>query len=410
MKFCISLGKLDIKYFIMIAISIGTFFAIVYAFDLFTSDKKKYIGKYREDNKLLKSFLKYLGQSYFVFGEIIRKKIAFKKDDKPINFINKKDILIIFIVSLAVLFGEFLAIFLKIKTKGFISLDERYNSIEFIFLFTTSLFIFKIRYYKHQYISIIAIIVLELSRYFTRLIKTESKDYRIHPFVEFLLQILRALIDSVFLGYSKALMEFKFFSPYKATYIFGLICLITVLIAYIILSFISFIPDEENKDHCFVKYNYKCYIENFFSIFSNFSFIQFLSFFIYSFCSGIYQFLFDFIVKDFTMCHIFLYYQFYAFYSSRRRFSIMDSFELTIIIITGIAELFITFVFLEIIQLNCCGLNENIKKNIQKRALLDSLDERSRNNSMASGLYADDDYYTNMKELKNKDNEEVNLY
>ena len=48
---------------------------------------------------------------------------------------------------------------------------------------------------------------------------------------------------------------------------------------------------------------------------------------------------------------------------------------LFLMIIIGALELFVTLVFLEIIELNFCGLNKNIKKNIQIRALEDSYEQ-----------------------------------
>ena len=178
-------------------------------------------------------------------------------------------------------------------------MDERYNSIEFIFLFLISLIIFKKRYYKHQYISILFIIILEMIRYiikpnnisgfkqnYDRKDKygNETMPYighqrTINSWYEFFFQIVRATIDAIFIGYCKFLMEVKFFSPYKVTYLFGLICLVIILIIYIILSFIS--VEEKNK-YNFIKYKGKYYIENLFSVFCDFTFLQFLGLFFFS--------------------------------------------------------------------------------------------------------------------------------
>ena len=156
--------------------------------------------------------------------------------------------------------NEFLAIYLKIKTNNhFIAIDERYNSIKFIILFISSIFIFKMRYYKHQYISIIIIIALEIIRYIFKIKynNNENEGRKINSFEELLFQLLRALLDSVFIGYSKILMELKFLSPFKVTYIFGLQTLLIIIIIYIILSYITV---DDNKSYCYVKYNNDCYI------------------------------------------------------------------------------------------------------------------------------------------------------
>jgi len=42
------------------------------------------------------------------------------------------------------------------------------------------------------------------------------------------------------------------------------------------------------------------------------------------------------------------------------------------LILSFIFELIMILVFLEIIEINCCGLNENLKRNIQFRGTIDS--------------------------------------
>ena len=396
----ISLKKIDFKYIILISGSIVTNFILYFSFILFENNKKKYIDNYKENNKILKSFLKYFGCFSFIIGEIIRKKFYFKKDNtSSVNLVKLKDIFIIIAVSLINLFDEFLAIYLKIKTNTSISRDERYNSINFIFLFICSIFIFKKGYYNHQYISIILIIAIEISRYFFNLKDNNDKkeERKMNSFKEFLFQILRALLESIFNGYSKFLMDLKFFSPFKATYIFGLINLLIVIIIYMILSYITV---DENKSYCYVKYNNDCYIDKFYNIFTNFTFIQFLGLFFYSIVIGILKVLFDFIVRDYTMCHIYLYYQFIVIYSFFKKKN-NDTLSISINIVSIVIELLITLVFLEIIELKFCGLNKNIKENIEKRAMLDIVEKDSNdNNSVLSGVYSDENYITNFKELK----------
>ena len=270
------------------------------------------------------------------------------------------------------------------------------------------------RYYKHQYISILLIIALEITRYIVKLNNNNNNNdngnksksgNKMNTWVEFALQIVRAAVDAIFIGYSKLLMEIKFFSPYKATYIFGVISLISILIAYIILSFIK--VNETKKNVCFIFYKNNCYIENLFSVFCDFTFKQFLGLFFYSVFSGIYQFLYIFIVKDYTMCHFFLYFQFYSVYTYIRYISKgrMNKGFLTIIIITTILEIFITFVFLELIELHFCGLNRNIKYNIEKRAITEELENDENVSRNSSLVYVDEDYVTKKKELKKVMNE-----
>ena len=270
-----------------------------------------------------------------------------------------------------------------------------------------NLIVFKIRYYKHQYISILLIIILEIIRYIIKSTDNNSSNDKknkkkdINPWLEFFLQIVRASIDAIFIGYSKLLMEVKFFSPYKVTYIFGLINLILILICYLILSFISV---KGTNSYCFINYKEKCYIENLFSIFCDFTFLQFLGLFLLSILQGMYQFVYNFIIKDYTMCHFFLYYQFYSLYSNIRRKS-SNNLIFSFVVIFCILEFFITFVFLELIQLNFCGLNKDIKLNIEKRALLETYETDSQKENRNSVVYNDNDYIKKYGELKEQKEE-----
>ena len=182
MKFPLSFGKIEIKYFIMIGIAFSFQF-LRKEYSVYTKEKKKILVNY-SDNKLLKSLLKYIGFSLMIFGDIILKKIIFKKEKEEYSLkktfssksfnskkedskhlIQKRDILFIIIIAISHLGHEFIAILIKTLWKStYISIDEQYVSIEFIFLFCTSFFVFKLKYYKHQYITIFIIIFLELFR------------------------------------------------------------------------------------------------------------------------------------------------------------------------------------------------------------------------------------------------------
>ena len=364
MKKFISFSRLNKNYYMLILIVciVATYFGYWETFLFFLEDKGKYVGEYKE-NKLMLSFLKYLGSSYFVIGELIRKKIN-KESSEFNNLINIKDMVIIGLISLAVLLAEFLAIVIRqINGKGFIYIDEYYNIIEFIFLIMTSKFIFKTRYYKHQYISVIIIFIFEIIRY---IIKFEEYFDFDNFFLSYFLQMLRACVDSVLVGYSKGLMTYKFFSPYKVTYIFGIIDLIAISVIYLI---ISFIPVNKDSTLCYKEYNGKCYIDNFLSIFEGFSSIQFLCLFFHSIFVGLGRFLLNYILSKFTTCHLIVYYNFCEFFINCRNEHEMKTF----IIISSIVEFFIIFVFLEIIKLNCFGISKNTQDNIEKRARLDSM-------------------------------------
>ena len=229
-----SFGEIDKNYFYIILVSsitLGTGFLSMY---LFKFNSGSGIVEGIEDNKLLKAFSRYLGFDLCYFGELILRKLIKgskkrnnddlnnikKKNSKIIDFIisdpknkfEKKDILYFILMCLINLIDDFMILFIKIK-KGipFLISTEEYNSIEFFFLFIVSIFLFKVAYYKHQYFSIIIIILLEILRYVIKILSNYSEK----PLISVLfLQIIRALCDSILYGYIKALIQFKFFFVY----------------------------------------------------------------------------------------------------------------------------------------------------------------------------------------------------
>ena len=237
-------------------------------------------------------------------------------------------------------------------------------------------------YYRHQYISIIIIISLEIFRLLIKLITGKYNDFK----KKIGLQIIRSFLHSLFIGYSKGLMQYKYFSPYKALYIFGFINGVLIMIIYCISSFIP----VKNDDLCKLKYEGKCYFDNFKSIFTEFNFIQFLGLFLYIISIPGSKLLFNKISNDFTICHIFTYFTIYSFYEIIKSFN-DDKNKIIIFIqlILNIFEIIMAFVFLEIIIINLWGLNKNVKINIQKRALSDFNTDEGNINDI---IDIDDDY------------------
>ena len=231
-------------------------------------------------------------------------------------------------------------------------------------------------YYKHQYFSIIIIILLEILRYIFKILNNNWENPSISILI---LQIIRALCDSIFCGYIKALIEYKFFSPYKCCYIFGFVNTPIIIIVYLIVSHISF---KESNLFCSLQYNDSYYFDNFYSIFKNINYIQIVTFLLYTICNGVYQLLINITIGEFTTCHLFIPCQLVQFI-----INIYDSITnwklLSIVITSGVFEMIFIFIFLELIVLNCLELNKNIKKSIINRATEDFMinEMGDRNNS-----------------------------
>ena len=256
----ISLGSCNKKfiylYLISLVISIGLIGSLIISFiytpiyghgryyDHFTDNKA--------NNILLKVFLSYIGQSLFFIMQLIlvkcsskneRGNIAQKKIKRTsgIKFIfndmsdilTNKDLINILIFSFILLFIDI--------SKAIIEKDIELNIIlpyeiyQIFFIFILSQYFYGIKFYKHQKCSIIFIIIsdiiLSISLFWLTHIKLERLNL-----LKVALHITCSFLESLFIIYSKGLMELKFFSPYKATYVFGFINTFILLIIYFIIS------------------------------------------------------------------------------------------------------------------------------------------------------------------------------
>ena len=123
-----------------------------------------------------------------------------------------------------------------------------------------------------------------------------------------------------------------------------------------------------NLNRCDVKYNNLCYIDNFFSYYDS---LNWKEIFIFIFVMTYYIFYFLFSLLTIK--------QFNAFYYIIILLSVekiiynfdIETWKICINLIIFIFVIFMTLVFLEIIELNCFGLQNNTKRNINNRAKLD---------------------------------------
>jgi len=213
----------------------------------------------------------------------------------------------------------------------------------------------------HQIYSISLIILLAIIRYAIKLIIINiNKNIKIGYIF---LELVRTFLDSIIIVYIKGLMEYKFFSPYKICYIFGFINNIIL----IIISTIVFFVEYDNDDECYFQGREICYFENIFKKFKKLGILRFLYIISFSIVYGILKLLCNIIMNKYTIFHIFLFIQ-NREYTNCIYKGHMGKFMSIIISISYFLEFFMILVFLEIIELNFCGLNENVKRNIKDRA------------------------------------------
>ena len=230
---------------------------------------------------------------------------------------------------------------------------------ELIFLFLLTKLLSNIQFYRHQYLSIMILAVLELTTFIIKFIDRSIILF----FRNLTINISFSFLKSLLAIYAKELMENKYYSPYKACYIFGLFNLLIITIAYIISSFIPC-----NKLLCYVKYNDQKYFAHFLTIF-NFSGLFFLFIFILKAVISVLHYI---VIHDFSVCHSIFIIQFHQNILGilLKTNNALLTFIL-IVLFLGINTFFIS-IFLEIIELNICNISYNTKKNIQGRIIDDN--------------------------------------
>ena len=233
-------------------------------------------------------------------------------------------------------------------------------NFELIFLFLFSKIMYGIHYYKHQHVSIAVIAIIALVNL---IVKNLNKGIDI--FIgHFIYHLLYSFFKSLMAVYIKGLMEYKYISPYKACYIFGMTNFVIVTIVYII---VTFLPCD--KGVCRTDYNGKTYFGNIVLLFTIpglfVLFILFLKAFIL---------ILNYItIHDFSVCHSFLLIHISQILGFGNFISDTGFYSYQIICYSlgFILNIFFSLVFLEIIEINRCGMNYNTKKNIEIRAIQD---------------------------------------
>ena len=177
-------------------------------------------------------------------------------------------------------------------------------------------------------------------------------------------------------------MEIYYFSPYKVCYVFGII---NGLIIFFLLLILSIIPCNKGF-FCSVEYNEQYYFDNIFNFFNENTFAQ-ISLYLFAYITKtVVSILINMVIQSHSICHIFLLYEVIVFIPKIVPFiSAILNPKIMVIFISYILEVILVLIFLEKLELNFCGLNKNLKKNIQNRADIEMRDslilDEIKNNS-----------------------------
>jgi hypothetical protein len=173
---------------------------------------------------LLDILMENIGRSlYFIPEIIVIWKISRREKEKEqkssiLKYEYKmKDYAFIGMIAILSLINNFATIFLEIRKKRVVS--EADHAFFYLMFLIITYFLFKTIYYKHQYISIICIIILGFLRFIFKMVghsneKIELKDY----LIEIPLIIISNICECLCFGYYKVLLDKYYFSPYKILY------------------------------------------------------------------------------------------------------------------------------------------------------------------------------------------------
>ena len=230
-----------------------------------------------------------------------------------------------------------------------------------IFISIFSYFILKIKFYKHQYLSIIIFLISGIILNTINCWKNEIQ------YVNIILTLMNQMINSLNMVLKKYIVEYTFCYVSELIFYEGIITLVLFIITLIICTNIELSNDIKDCEH--VIYNGKCYFDNFNKYYESLDTSQVFIFLFIMLYYTPYFYCFFNTMKSYTVFHLFIIYMF----EEDIFYEIFDGTEkevwLTVSnVILFIIVFFMILVFTEIIELNFCKLSENIKRNISKRA------------------------------------------
>ena len=337
--------------------------------------------------------------------------------DSAKNAFDKKNIstkLIIFIMILWVVQKFLSDIYYKCELR-----DLDYWMFELVIVSTINSILFNTKIYKHQNLSIycntIVCSILKLTSFtISSLFIAEDKNqYENHLWLVpigitgyFVIMFLRSYVNSEI----KVFMDLKYISPFKLLILYGVVGFFISTIISIVSTF--FDCNQKLNFLCNVKRGEFIYFENFLKYFETFKNIKnntstklkeigievivnifgSISYFLYIL-------FYVLIIQNLTPIHIIftntIYYlmlqSYYFIFDSQALLKDIKNNPILIKHIIDIAEDFIAMIGflinLEFIELNCYGLNYNLRKNISERSIED-INEKFND----SGLIKDEEY------------------
>ena len=275
------------------------------------------------------------------------------------------------------------------KGQVFIINGEGTKSLKIVYLVILYKLFENNEFYRHQYLSMIIIILMGIVRFIMNIKKYNWEFIFPNTLIAIFMSFLSPLFDMLLFFMMKYYMKYKYYSPYFICFMLGIVFGILESLTLIIFRYIDYEENEVCKilsKETFISGNKTIFI-----------------LIIYSINQAFYVLVETVTINNFTVFHLMLLFAFGRIVQNLIDFSNYNIYEHIIIISTSLIEIISILVFVELIILNFCGCNYNIKKNIIFRAdeeigLLGEVDDDSSN----------DDNTINEDSLIKEDNKDDN--
>ena len=390
-KFII-LGELNRKHLLPLLLVV---YQIIYKiFNKYYPEKKQ--------NNVLNMFTTSLGMMSIIFFKCIF-KLQEREEQKEKELHKRKWLHYLLLIVIFLIYTIMKSVVIIMKVSGGTSGDTQVVNpfsegpfvnigIEMILLTVASRILLKYKYFIHHVISIAGFILFGnfsdiLLGYYPQIIKLGV--------VINIVQIISILIDVIHYYYQKYMMEILFYPYWKITFILG------VTFFFIPTAYLIYVLAAKDKAN-----NMIINSEYFYSYFEDLDVgimigRQLMNFIFASFSTvlnilNIYYFNPNYVLISF---------QFSKFVEV-----LLDEEDNKkyYCIIFFVFQLFCLLIYLEILELNFCNLNNNTKRNIELRSILDSTGESGRDSTVGIGAIDINSDYTIISE--NGDDKNIEMY
>jgi len=323
-------NEFPVIYTMMYSICLCLSFSLLLIFNVYSKKKK---------DKITSSLIEDKGNIIFEKNDTIKKKIISWKEK----------LLWIFLVSIIDYIAYLFSSIYWLDNENYV--DTLQTNIIFMSIF--AYLILKLKLHKHHYLCISVIIIRSIA--YTIIFNVYKKDpSKKNDIIPYIVSFVTEIAFSLTYVMSKYFMLIKYIHPFEIMFFEGIFELFFSIMTLIISSLIGKL---DNISHFLEKFKY---MEIFILI----------SWIIVNF---IYHAILFKVIDIFSPFYIhisILLSEFLSFFFKLDRLNIG---QLIFYIISFIVCPFMILVFLEIIELNFCGLSEMTAKNIELRALLDSV-------------------------------------